>query len=180
MFLATPCNLNDTWQFGRRFCPVVYSLVFLLAVVGNALVLCVLRRYRHSRRTPCSFSLTDTFLLHLAVSDLLLALTLPFYATQWAQEWLFGRVSCKVAGAVFSLNLHSGILFLACISFDRYLAIVHAANVGWRRNTCHAQIACAAIWATCLSLAAIDIYYRDVVQLPRSDIRVCQLVFLSR
>ncbi|XP_064154841.1 C-X-C chemokine receptor type 3-2 [Anguilla rostrata] len=175
--LPAPCDLQNTWQFGSRFCPVVYSLVFLLAVVGNVLVLCVVWRYRHSRRGPCSFNLTDTFLLHLAVSDLLLALTLPFYSVQWAREWLFGTAACKVASAAFSLNLYSGILFLACISFDRYLAIVHAVSAGWRRNTCHAQIACAVIWVACLSLAAIDIQYREVVELPRSDIRVCQLVF---
>ncbi|KAJ8289830.1 hypothetical protein GJAV_G00005820 [Gymnothorax javanicus] len=174
---ATPCNLQDTWQFAQRYCPVVYSLVFLLAVVGNIFVLCVVRRYRHSRHGPCSFSLTDTFLLHLAVSDLLLALTLPFYSVQWAHEWVFGQLSCKIAGAAFSLNLYSGILFLACISFDRYLAIVHAVSIGWRRSTCHAQIACAIIWVVCLGLAAIDICYRRVDYLPRSDIRVCQLAF---
>ncbi|KAJ8354740.1 hypothetical protein SKAU_G00223070 [Synaphobranchus kaupii] len=174
---AAPCDLQDTWQFARRFCPVVYSLVFLVALVGNVLVLCVVRRYRHTRHGRCSFSLTDTFLLHLAVSDLLLALTLPFYSVQWAREWLFGQLGCKIAGAAFSLNLYSGILFLACISFDRYLAIVHAVSVGWRRNTCHAQIACAVIWVACLSLAAIDIQYREVMELPRSGSRVCQLVF---
>ncbi|KAJ8388831.1 hypothetical protein AAFF_G00125870 [Aldrovandia affinis] len=174
---AAPCSLQDTWQFAHRFCPVVYSLVFVLAVVGNILVLCVVRRYRLSRLGPCSFSLTDTFLLHLAVSDLLLALTLPFYSVQWVQGWVFGNVGCKIAGAFFSLNLYSGILFLACISFDRYLAIVHAVSVGWRRNTCHAQIACAVIWVACLSLATIDIQYRQVLDLPHSNIRVCQLVF---
>ncbi|KAJ8287719.1 hypothetical protein COCON_G00003780 [Conger conger] len=177
LLYPAPCNLGDTLRFGQQFCPVVYSLIFLLAVVGNVLVLCVVRRYRHSGRAPCSFSLTDTFLLHLAVSDLLLALTLPFYAVQWAREWVFGVAGCKLAGAAFSVNLYSGILFLACISFDRYLAIVHAVSVGWRHNTCHAQIACAAIWVACLGLATIDFYFRDVVQLPRTSTHVCQLAF---
>lgn len=174
---AAPCTVQDTLQFGRQFCPTVYVLVFLLAVVGNILVLCVLQRSRHSGHASSSFSLTDTFLLHLAVSDLLLAVTLPFYSVQWARQWLFGPVGCKIAGALFSLNLYSGILFLACISFDRYLAIVHAVSLGLRRNTCHAQIACAVIWVACLCLAAIDIRYRDVVKLPRTEIDVCELAF---
>lgn len=162
---ATPCFQEDAYGFARRYSPVVYSLVFLLAVVGNVLVLCVIRRYRNSQsRGACAFSLTDTFLLHLAISDLLLAFTLPLFAVQWAHQWVFGLALCKISGALFSLNRYSGILFLACISFDRYLAIVHAVSSGWKRNTCHAQIACALIWVGCLGLSGVDITFKQVVE----------------
>ncbi|KPP57120.1 C-X-C chemokine receptor type 3-like, partial [Scleropages formosus] len=174
---ATPCSLEGTFDFATTFYPMAFSLVFVLAVVGNVLVLCVVRRYRHSRDGPCSFSLTDTFLLHLAVADLLLALTLPFYAIQWAKGWLFGDVGCKIVGGIFSLNLYGGILLLACISFDRYLAIVHAVSTGWHRRSCHAHIACAVIWGVCLSLSCVDIEYQKVIELPYLDRNVCHLVF---
>jgi len=143
----------------------VYSLVFVLAVVGNVLVLCVIRRYRVSQSGgACAFSLTDTFLLHLAISDLLLAFTLPLFAVQWAHQWVFGLAACKISGALFSLNRYSGILFLACISFDRYLAIVHAVSSGWKRNTCHAQFVCAVIWLICFGLSAVEITFKQVVE----------------
>lgn len=170
-----PCNVAETWQFIRSFAPVAYSVVFVLALVGNALVLCVVRRYRQAQRGPCSFSLTDTFLLHLAVSDLLLAFSLPFFAVQSAKSWVFGTVPCKMVGAMFSLNIYCGVLFLACISFDRYLAIVHAVSAGWRRNGCHAQVACACIWVVCLGLAAVDVQYRQVITV--SGIQVCKMQF---
>ncbi|KAI7806757.1 C-X-C chemokine receptor type 3-2 [Triplophysa rosa] len=173
---AAPCGLTSTWTFVGRFAPVSYILVFLLALVGNILVLCVIRRYRQSRHSPCSFSLTDTFLLHLAISDLLLAITLPFFAVQWISDWMFGVFMCKMAGALFSLNVYCGVLFLACISFDRYLAIVHAINISWRRKTCHAQLACAVIWVTCLGMACVDVHHRYVVPLVGSGKRVCQTV----
>ncbi|XP_066539505.1 C-X-C chemokine receptor type 3-2 [Hoplias malabaricus] len=174
---AAPCSLSETWAFTKLFAPVVYILVFIFALVGNGLVLCVVRRYRRSRHAPCSFSLTDTFLLHLAVSDLLLALILPFFAVQWTNEWVFGVAVCKVAGALFSLNIYCGVLFLACISFDRYLAIVHAIQTSWRHNTCLAQLACATIWICCLGLASVDIHFRDVVPLQGSSSLVCMLVY---
>lgn len=174
---TAPCSLKETWLFVGRFTPVSYLLVFILALVGNVLVLCVIRRYRQSRHSPCSFSLTDTFLLHLAISDLLLALTLPFFAVEWINGWIFGWFVCKLAGALFSLNLYCGVLFLACISFDRYLAIVHAINISWRRKTCHAQLACAVIWVTCLGLAIVDVRYRDVQKLHGNGKSVCQMVF---
>lgn len=162
---AAPCYQEDTYGFAHKYCPVVYILVFLLAVVGNVLVLCVIRRYRNSQSGgACAFSLTDTFLLHLAISDLLLAFTLPLFAVQWANQWVFGLAVCKISGALFSLNRYSGILFLACISFDRYLAIVHAVSSTWKRNTCHAQIACGLIWVICLGLSVVEIAFKQVVE----------------
>lgn len=172
-----PCDLTDTWSFFRKFAPAAYIMVFILAVLGNTLVLFVIRRYRQSHRGLCAFSLTDTFLLHLAISDLLLALTLPFFAYQWIGGWVFSVGMCKVAGALFSLNIYCGVLFLACISFDRYLAIVHAVHTSWRRNTCLAQLACALIWTCCFGLAAIDIYYRNVLPLHGYGKNVCTLDF---
>lgn len=162
---AVPCLQEDIYGFAQRYSPVVYSLVFILALVGNVLVLCVIRRYRNSQSGgACAFSLTDTFLLHLAISDLLLAFTLPLFAVQWAHQWVFGLAICKISGALFSLNRYSGILFLACISFDRYLAIVHAVSSGWKRHTCHAQIACALIWMGCLGLSGVDIIFKQVAE----------------
>ncbi|TRY95591.1 hypothetical protein DNTS_018371 [Danionella cerebrum] len=175
--LSAPCSLTETWDFLGRFAPVAYILVFILALMGNILVLCVIRRYRQSRHSPCSFSLTDTFLLHLAVSDLLLASTLPFLAVQWIDEWVFGRHMCKITRTVFSLNVYCGVLFLACISFDRYLAIVHAINVSWRRKTCHAQLACAIIWVICLGLAMVDMHFCDIDTIPGFNGVVCMTVY---
>lgn len=161
--VAAPCRQEDIYGFARRYSPAVYVLLFILAVVGNVLVLCVIRRYRNSQSGgPCAFSLTDTFLLHLAISDLLLAFTLPLFAVQWAHEWVFGLALCKISGALFSLNHYSGILFLACISFDRYLAIVHAVSSSWKRSTCHAQVTCAIIWVCCLALSGVVFAFKQV------------------
>lgn len=158
-----PCIDDHIYSFGRSYSPVVYSLVFVLAVVGNVMVLCVVRRYRSSASSgTCALSLTDIFLLHLAVSDLLLALTLPLFAVQWADQWLFGLAACKISGALFSLNRYSGILFLACISFDRYLAIVHAVRNGWKRTACHGHAVCILIWVICLGLSAVDATFKQV------------------
>lgn len=154
--------------------------MFILAAVGNVLVLTVIRRYRNSSSGACAFSLTDTFLLHLAISDLLLAFTLPLFAVEWAHEWVFGLVACKISGALFSLNRYSGILFLACISFDRYLAIVHAVSSSWKRNTCHAQLACAIIWVFCLGLSGVDIAFKQVVEVTtvnKQKTLLCQVWF---
>lgn len=179
--IAPPCLQDDIYGFAKKYTRVVYSLVFVLAVVGNVLVLCVIRRYKNSQSGgACAFSLTDTFLLHLAISDLLLAFTLPLFAVQLGHEWVFGTAACKISGALFSLNRYSGILFLACISFDRYLAIVHAVSSGWKRNTCHAQFACAVIWVVCLGLSGVDFAFIQVVKvntMRHQKMSLCQVWF---
>uniref|UniRef100_A0A1A8JFA3 Chemokine (C-X-C motif) receptor 3.2 n=3 Tax=Nothobranchius kuhntae TaxID=321403 RepID=A0A1A8JFA3_NOTKU len=180
--VARPCLQDDVYSFAKMYPPVVYSLIFILAVLGNVLVLCVITRYKISQRGGiCAFSLTDTFLLHLAVSDLLLAFTLPLFAVQWTHGWVFGTALCKISGALFSLNRYSGILFLACISFDRYLAIVHAVSSGWKRNTCHAQAACAVIWVVCLGLSGVDIAFKQVSEVGTGGgqkMSLCQTWFV--
>uniref|UniRef100_UPI0037E9820B C-X-C chemokine receptor type 3-2 n=1 Tax=Semicossyphus pulcher TaxID=241346 RepID=UPI0037E9820B len=178
---AVPCFQEDIYSFAQRYSPGVYSLVFLLALLGNILVLCVIRRYRNSQSGgACAFSLTDTFLLHLAISDLLLAFTLPLFAVQWGHQWVFGEAACKISSALLTLNRYSGILFLACISFDRYLAIVHAVSSGWKRNTCHAQVACAVIWMGCLGLSGVDITFKQVEEVDTGGsqkVLLCRNVF---
>ncbi|KAJ8005233.1 hypothetical protein DPEC_G00144510 [Dallia pectoralis] len=136
--IAEPCSQDGIMDFTRNYAPVAYSLVFVLALVGNVLVLCV-----------------------------------------WTYQWEFGTAVCKISGALISLNRYSGILFLACISFDRYLAIVHAVSTGWKRNTCHAQIACALIWTVCLGLSGVDITFRQVVEVNvgEQNLQVCTTVF---
>lgn len=180
---AVPCFQDNIYSFAQRYSPAVYSLVFLLAFFGNILVLCVIRRYRNSQRGgACSFTLTDTFLLHLAISDLLLAFTLPLFAVQWTHQWVFGEAACKISGALFTLNRYSGILFLACISFDRYLAIVHAVSSGWKRNTCHAQAACALIWAVCLGLSSVEITFKQLEEVKIAGdkkLLLCRVFFME-
>uniref|UniRef100_A0A3P9J1Y4 Chemokine (C-X-C motif) receptor 3, tandem duplicate 2 n=1 Tax=Oryzias latipes TaxID=8090 RepID=A0A3P9J1Y4_ORYLA len=180
MKIGAPCSEEDIYGFAKKYTPTVYSLVFVLAVVGNVLVLCVIRRYKNRNSGACAFSLTDTFLLHLAISDLLLAFTLPLFAVQYNHQWVFGLALCKISSALFSLNRYSGILFLACISFDRYLAIVHAVSSGWKRHTCHAQLACAVIWVICLGLSGVDIAFKQVdeqISPNKETVVLCRLWF---
>lgn len=83
------------------FITILYSLAFVVGLLGNGLLLVVLVRGRRA------WSVTDTFILHLAVTDVLLLATLPMWAAQAAQAegWTFGTPLCKISGAVFMVRL---------------------------------------------------------------------------
>lgn len=92
------CDLNEGMRFEALFLPVLYSLAFVAGVLGNGVLLGVLAQ---SRKT---WSVTDTFILHLGVADVLLLVTLPFWAAQAVHGWTFGTVLCKITGAIFTVR----------------------------------------------------------------------------
>lgn len=70
---------------------LLYSLIFLLSVLGNTLVITVLIRNKRMR------TVTNIFLLSLAVSDLMLCLfCMPFnLIPNLLKDFIFGSAVCK-------------------------------------------------------------------------------------
>ncbi|KAM9347671.1 C-X-C chemokine receptor type 2-like [Symphorus nematophorus] len=130
---------------------VFYILVFLLAIPGNLVVGLVIGLNKQS--LPPS----DLYLLHLAVADLLLAITLPFWATSVTKGWVFGDAMCKIVTILQELSFYSSILFLTCISMDRYMVIVRSMEARKANRQLVSRGVCAAVWgvAALLSLPGI-------------------------
>lgn len=82
--------------------PLLYSAVLLVGLLGNGLVLTTLFRKRRS------WSLSDTFVLHLCVADVLLLLALPLWTAQALQQCRseFGLIACKISTVLFYVSLY--------------------------------------------------------------------------
>nr|XP_034966319.1 C-X-C chemokine receptor type 2-like [Zootoca vivipara] len=115
---AAPCRINVTPDVFKYLVAFIYAFTCLLSLVGNSLVVLVIAYNKGN----CSA--TDVYLLNLAIADLLFALSLPFWAVERVHEWIFGTPMCKILSLLKEVNFYSGILLLAWISMDRYLAIV--------------------------------------------------------
>uniref|UniRef100_G3NT65 Si:cabz01093077.1 n=1 Tax=Gasterosteus aculeatus TaxID=69293 RepID=G3NT65_GASAC len=144
----SPCSTTALRDFGKVFLPTFYSLVFVLGVIGNGLVVCVLVKHRHKT------NLTDMCLFNLAVSDLVFVFTLPFYSHySVVGEWPFGDFLCRFASGSHTLGFYSGTLFVTLMSVDRYLAIVHAVAAMRARTLRYGIIASTAIWVISVTMA---------------------------
>ncbi|XP_006893025.1 PREDICTED: c-C chemokine receptor type 5 [Elephantulus edwardii] len=117
---AEPCQKTDVRQIAARILPPLYSLVFIFGFVGNLLVVLTLINCKKLK------SMTDIYLLNLAVSDLLFLLTLPFWAHYATDGWVFGEAACRLFTGLYHTGYFGGIFFIILLTVDRYLAIVHA------------------------------------------------------
>ncbi|XP_004687067.1 PREDICTED: alpha-1D adrenergic receptor, partial [Condylura cristata] len=101
---------------------VFLAAFILLAVAGNLLVILSVACNRHLQ------TVTNYFIVNLAVADLLLSATvLPFSATMEVLGfWAFGRAFCDVWAAVDVLCCTASILSLCTISVDRYVGVRHS------------------------------------------------------
>ncbi|KAJ8255483.1 hypothetical protein COCON_G00193470 [Conger conger] len=133
-----------------------YILIFLMALPGNLLVGLVIQSCRQT------LSPSDIYLFHLAVADTLLALTLPFRAASLMQGWVFGDAACKLFNLVLEVTFYSSVLFLVCISVDRYLVIVRAMETRKERRRLWSWGVCGGVWVAGAALSLPALYSRAV------------------
>ncbi|XP_045712529.1 C-C chemokine receptor type 1-like [Phyllostomus hastatus] len=155
---ATPCNKEDVRALGAQLLPPLYSLVFVVGLVGNILVVLVLMQYKRLK------SRTSVYLLNLAFSDLLFLFTLPFWIDYSLKDtWVFGNGMCKLLSGFYYVGLYSEIFFIILLTIDRYLALVHRMFVLRTQTVTFGVITSSIVWALAF-LPAIPGFYFSKTQ----------------
>ncbi|XP_041847235.1 chemokine (C-C motif) receptor 12a [Melanotaenia boesemani] len=154
------CSKETVNEFASKFIPVFYVVNFLLSFIGNGLVLLIIFKYEKL------VAVTNIFLLSLVFSNLLFASSLPFWATYHWSEWIFGTFLCKVVSSAYFIGFYSSILFLTLMTFDRYLAVVHAVAAAKSRKKLYAIIASVVVWAISIAASTKELVLRNVWQHP--------------
>ncbi|XP_048357673.1 C-X-C chemokine receptor type 3 [Sphaerodactylus townsendi] len=168
-----PCDFYTIQAFEGVFLPCFYILIFLMGLCGNVMVITVLLRSKEPLPG------TDVFIFNLAIADVLLVATLPFWAAQAVHSWVFGDFLCKVVGSIFKINFYASIFFLVCISFDRYLSIVYVIRMYKRSKSAWIVLSSLAIWVFCILLAVPDFIFLNVEFDSRQNTTSCSLNFGS-
>ncbi len=147
--LVTPCPENMQ-HMNSMVLVIVYVIVFCLSLPGNLVVIFVVSCMENHRTS------TDVYLMHLAIADLFFTLTLPFWAAYLhAGHWMFGTFMCKLISGLQEATFYCCVFLLACISVDRYLAIVKATQFLTQKRHLVGKV-CAVVWL-CAFLLSLPI-----------------------
>lgn len=153
------CDKSEVRSFAGVFLPIIYTLALVVGVAGNALVVVV---YTSKVRLR---TLTDVCILNLAISDLMLLFTLPFWAADAVHGWQLGSAACKFNSFLYSTNFSCGMLLLACVSVDRYRAVTQnpAGRTGMGpRVRQQWVVVCVVLWGVAIFLGLPELVFSTV------------------
>ncbi|XP_051570428.1 somatostatin receptor type 2-like [Myxocyprinus asiaticus] len=156
---------NDTDNSLTRTSTVVitfmYFVVCAVGLCGNALVIYVILRYAKMK------TVTNIYILNLAVADVLFMLSLPFIAIQLALvHWPFGVALCRIVITVDSLNQFTSIFCLMVMSIDRYFAVVHPIKSTKLRKAHIAKTINLVVWVVSLLVNLPIVIYSGLITKP--------------
>lgn len=136
---------------------VTYLTVFVVGLTGNTLAIYVVLRYAGMK------TVTNIYILNLAIADELYIIGLPFLTTQNVLSyWPFGSFLCRVVMTADSMNQFTSIFCLTVMSIDRYLAVVHPIrSTNWRHPRV-AKVVSAAVWAVSFVVVLPVVIFSDV------------------
>ncbi|XP_033852521.3 neuropeptide FF receptor 2 [Acipenser ruthenus] len=125
---------------------VSYLFIFLLCMVGNALVCLIVMKNKRMR------TVTNLFILNLAISDLLVGIfCIPTtLVDNLITGWPYGNVVCKLSGLVQGTSVSASVFTLVAIAVDRFRCIVHPFKP--KLTLLEAGIAVVIIWVLAVAI----------------------------
>ncbi|KAA8595130.1 hypothetical protein FQN60_012265 [Etheostoma spectabile] len=136
---------------------VISLTVFMVGLTGNTLAIYVVLRYAKMK------TVTNIYILNLAVADELYIIGLPFLTTQNVLSyWPFGSFLCRVVMTADSMNQFTSIFCLTVMSIDRYLAVVHPIRSTKWRHPRVAKVVSTAVWVVSFVVVLPVVIFSDV------------------
>lgn len=100
---------------------ICYIIIFLVGISGNSAVCFILHRRKLLQ------TVTNQFILNLAISDLIVSCSIPMELTLifYDNKWPYAAFFCKIYGPLQTAVMSVSIFTLTVVSIIRYRAIVH-------------------------------------------------------
>ncbi|EGW06739.1 prostaglandin D2 receptor 2 isoform X1 [Cricetulus griseus] len=156
--IQLPSHSNSSIRYIDHVSVVLHGLAALLGVTENGLILFVV---------GCRMQQTvvTTWVLHLALSDLLASTSLPFFTYYLAvgHSWELGTTFCKFHSSVFFLNMFASGFLLSAISLDRCLQVVRPVWAQNHRTVAVAHRVCLMLWALAVLNTVPYFVFRDTI-----------------
>ncbi|XP_075158964.1 uncharacterized protein LOC142232135 [Haematobia irritans] len=147
-----------------------YSIILLFAIVGNLLVIIILAQNRRMR------TITNVFLLNLAISDILLGvLCMPVTLVgTLLRNFIFGEYFCKLIQFSQAASVAVSSWTLVAISCERYYAICHPLRSRRWQTRSHAYKIIASIWFGSMLCMTPIALFSQLMPTSRQGYRKCR------
>lgn len=126
---------------------IIYSLFFVLGVLGNLATCLVIIKNEYMRTT------TNIYLFNLALADLgtlVLAMPAELYLMWRQYPWTFGEVLCDVKVVITETLIYASILTIVAFTIERYQAICHPLSLNSRSGAGRAKRMILLVWVVSL------------------------------
>ncbi|XP_036265563.1 proteinase-activated receptor 2 [Pipistrellus kuhlii] len=157
-----------TGKLTTVFLPIVYTVVFVVGLPSNGMALWIFL-FRTKKKHPAV-----VYMANLALADLLSIIWFPVKIAYHihGNNWTYGESLCKVLIGFFYGNMYCSILFITCLSVQRYWVIVNP-MAHTRKNANIAIGISLGIWLLIL-LVTIPLYLvKQTSYIPALNITTC-------
>lgn len=150
------------------------SVALAVGLPGNSFVVWSILAKMRKR------SVTALLVLHLALADLAVLLTAPFFLHSVAQgNWTFGLAGCRLFHYICGVSMYASVLLITAMSLDRSLAVARPFVSQKLRTKAVAWRVLAGIWVASVLLATPVIVYRKVILKQNNRSLVCLPMYPS-
>lgn len=170
---ATSDTLKSTLT--TVFLPVLYIIVFVIGLPANGMALWVFL-FRTKKKHPSTI-----YMANLALADLLFVIWTPLKISYHfnGNNWTYGEPLCKVLVSFFYGNMYCSVLFITCLSVQRYWVVAHPLSTQRKNNKVAIGVS-VAIWAF-IWLTTTPLYlYDHTATLKDPNITTCHDVSIIK
>ncbi|KAF1591669.1 Psychosine receptor, partial [Eudyptes chrysocome] len=157
---TTKCH--DDHTLDKYLFPFVYGIVMIISIPTNCISLyasCIQVRKKNE---------LAVYLFSLSLADLLYSLILPLWIDYaWnGDNWRLSALLCQISAFLMYMNFYTSTAFLACISVDRYLALVHPLKLQHLRTRRVSLIVSIIVWLLESILNSVILMTKEVFSDP--------------
>ncbi|XP_003769554.2 neuromedin-B receptor [Sarcophilus harrisii] len=163
---SLPSSEQGTIEFVIRcVIPSLYLLIITVGLLGNITLMKIFITNSSMRSVP------NIFISSLAAGDLLLLVTcVPVDASRYFfEEWMFGKVGCKLIPAIQLTSVGVSVFTLTALSADRYKAIVNPMDIQTSGAVLWTCMKAIGIWIISVLLAVPEAVFSEVTHISSVD-----------
>lgn len=125
-----------------------YYLIFLTGFIGSCFALWTFIHIKQNRKCM------SIYLINLLTADFLLTLALPvkIIVDLGIAPWRLKIFHCQVTACLIYINMYVSIIFLAFVSMDRCLQLIHRCKIYRIQEPGFAKMISAVVWIMVLSI----------------------------